>query len=852
MRHRSPAAWLLFFLPLLFITSWPSQADAQWTGLTNPPPGFLDNCNLLTDGTVVCHEYSSNRWRRLTPDINGSYQNGTWSSIANMPDGVDTSFGCNPCTYQPLYFASAVLADGRLVVIGGEYNPVGTDVWTNIGFIYDPTTDTWSAQLDEKFGGGNIGDSSGIVLADGTFILSDITTGNIEALDATTLAFTKLNPPGKDDRNNEENWNLLPDGTILTVDSRISSQSEIYDPISNMWLPGVAMPVNLADCCDPAVGNSKEVGPGVLRPDGTLVYFSGNSLGQNAVYDTATGTWSHTAGMDFPLVPMQTYHYSVADGPASLLPNGNVLVQASPVINGDPFNTPSHFFEWDGTNLTQVADSPNAAAFKSYQGRMLLLPTGQVLLAAYNQNADGAPDIQDVVLYSNGGSPQDAWRPVITDSPDQVTPGSTYPISGTLFTGFSEGASYGDDAQSSTNYPLVRITNIGTGHVFYARTHGHSRMGVVAVGDPTVVTTNFDAPAGLEAGPSNLVVVVNGIPSLPVIINRTPTTTTVSAATEDYHDQVTLTATVEPAGVTGTVEFFVDGTSIGFGAYNSATGVATINYVITQAAGAYDLRADFTSTDATYGDSSDTLDDGLTVTLEESTTTYTGPTVIANGFPVTLTALFEEDGANDDDGEGGVGIPTAGRTMHFQLGSGITAQTCDGVSNALGIASCTINPVNQPLGPGTVSASFTSDGFYRDSSDSAATMVFAFPEFGGFAIGDLNSAVGSTVTFWGAQWANLNSLSGGPAPSAFKGFGDVLSAPPACGITLTGTPANSTHPPATVPAFMGVLVPTAVTKAGANISSVVWSIVVVQTNAGYQNNPGHAGTGVVVAQFCHP
>jgi hypothetical protein len=131
-------------------------------------------------------------------------------------------------------------------------------------------------------------------------------------------------------------------------------------------------------------------------------------------------------------------------------------------------------------------------------------------------------------------------------------------------------------------------------------------------------------------------------------------------------------------------------------------------------------------------------------------------------------------------------------------------------------------------------------------------MVFAFPEFGGFEIGDLNSSIGTAVTFWGAQWASLNSLSGGAAPNAFKGFGDTLSAPVACGITLSGTPGNSTHPPATVPAFMGVLVPTTVTQAGSQISSVVWSIVVVQTNAGYDNNPGHAGTGTVVATFCHP
>lgn len=848
MRHKTFVFVVQLTTALLIALSWPSAAQAQWTALTNAPPGFLDNCNLLTDGTVVCHEYGTNRWRRLTPDINGSYQNGTWSSIANMPDGVDTSFACNPCTYAPLYFASAVLADGRLVVIGGEYNTPGGAVWTNIGFLYNPTTNTWSTQLTEVFGGGNIGDSSGIVLNDGTFILSDISSGNIEALDLSTLTFTALNPPGKDDINNEENWNLLPDGTILTVNSRIASSFEIYDPVTNQWLPAGTTPVNMADCCGAVdgVGNSKEVGPGVLRPDASTFYLSGNSLGQNAVYDFNTGTWSHTAAMDFPLVPGQTYHYSVADGPASLLPNGNVLVQASPTINGDPFNPPSHFYEFDGTTLFQVADSPNAATFNAYQGRMLLLPTGQVLLTAYDQNTT-----QDVVLYSNGGAPQDAWRPVITISPDQVTPGTTYSISGTLFTGFSEGAMYGDDAQAATNYPLVRIRNIATGHVFYARTHDHSRMGVVAVGDPTVVTTQFDAPAGMELGPSELVVVVNGIPSLPVIINRNPTTTTVDPATQDFHDVVTLRATVAPSGVTGTVEFFVDGTSVGFGTYNSATGVATRAYLVTLAAGSYDLRADFTSTDPLYGNSTHTLVDGLTVTLEESTTTYTGPTVILNGGPMTLTALFEEDGANDDDGDS-PGIPVAGRTIHFTLGSGITAQTCDGVSNAFGIASCTINPVNQPLGPGVVSAAFTSDGFYRSSSDTEATMVFAFPAFGGFEIGDLNSSIGTAVTFWGAQWASLNSLSGGAAPNAFKGFGDTLSAPAACGITLSGTPGNSTHPPATVPAFMGVLVPTKVTKSGSTISSVVWSIVVVQTNAGYANNPGHAGTGTVVATFCHP
>ena len=37
-------------------------------------------------------------------------------------------------------------------------------------------------------------------------------------------------------------------------------------------------------------------------------------------------------------------------------------------------------------------------------------------------------------------------------------------------------------------------------------------------------------------------------------------------------------------------------------------------------------------------------------------------------------------------------------------------------------------------------------------------------------IGNLGSGIGSPVTFWGAQWAQSNSLSGGGAPSSFKGF----------------------------------------------------------------------------------
>ena len=72
--------------------------SVSWAPLTTQPPFNTDTAHLLTDGTVIVHQYNSNLWWRLTPDINGSYLNGSWTQLG----GMQTNF-------KPLYFASAVL-----------------------------------------------------------------------------------------------------------------------------------------------------------------------------------------------------------------------------------------------------------------------------------------------------------------------------------------------------------------------------------------------------------------------------------------------------------------------------------------------------------------------------------------------------------------------------------------------------------------------------------------------------------------------------------------------------------------------------------------------------------------------
>ncbi len=137
------------------------------------------------------------------------------------------------------------------------------------------------------------------------------------------------------------------------------------------------------------------------------------------------------------------------------------------------------------------------------------------------------------------------------------------------------------------------------------------------------------------------------------------------------------------------------------------------------------------------------------------------------------------------------------------------------------------------------------------ATSSCNTVGFAFaPGGGSFVIGDKNAATGSTVTFWGARWAKDNPTSGGSAPRSFKGFAEDPSTP-SCGVAWTTDPGNSTPPPdGPLPTYMAVIVTSSVGKDGSEISGNTVHIVVVKTNPGYASNPGHAGTGTVVAVVC--
>ncbi|HET7339115.1 MAG TPA: Ig-like domain-containing protein [Candidatus Dormibacteraeota bacterium] len=155
-------------------------------------------------------------------------------------------------------------------------------------------------------------------------------------------------------------------------------------------------------------------------------------------------------------------------------------------------------------------------------------------------------------------------------------------------------------------------------------------------------------------------------------------------------------------------------------------------------------------------------------------------------------------------------------------------------------------------GTDTLQASVTNAvGFTRTSNSATVTWTVAFaPGGGSFVIGNNNATVGSAVNFWGSQWSQHNSLAAGLAPRSFKGYADQPDIP-ACGQTWTSEPGNSTPPPdGPLPQFMAVIVTSSVRQTGPEISGDIVAIVIVKTNRGYEPNPGHWATGVVVAVMC--
>ena len=340
------------------------------------------------------------------------------------------------------------------------------------------------------------------MLPNGTFMLS-ATCANppVEALfNPATLGWSSTGAPSS----NYDHQGYAPTqtGNVVTIDVSNPPAAQQYNPTTGVWASIASTPVSLVD---PTACGNDSIGPAVTRPDGTMVAFGGNTgctaspADPTAIYTASSNSWIQGPNVPAVCGTGGITSCTLAEAPAAMLPNGNILFAAS----AGYLTAPTHFFEFTSTNaINQVADDVYyASTSASYYYNFLALPSGQVL----------ATDTSSYVeIYTPTGSANSAWAPTITAVAGCVTPGKSYVLSGTQLNGLSQGASYGGVAQGATNYPLVQIVNNSTGHVFYARTSGFRTM---SIAPGQTGSMNLMVAAATETGASTLYVVANGIPS---------------------------------------------------------------------------------------------------------------------------------------------------------------------------------------------------------------------------------------------------------------------------------------------------------------------------------------------------
>jgi hypothetical protein len=484
--------------------------SGTWTMLSHTAPAGIGTMMLLSNGTIMGQEGGSQKWDLLTPAANGSYINGTWSSIASM-------------SMERLYYASNVMPDGRVFLLGGEYSGAGLPQnFTNTGEIYDPVANTWTAL--PNFIQPQFGDDPSQMLDSGKILLGYIAGPQTYLYNPVTNTYTATGTKLRNDQSDEEGFVKLPDGSILdyevfsSIAGGVPGHAQRYIPSTGTWVDAGSVPVALSSN---AVGS--ELGPSLRLPDGRI--FQIGAISNTAFYNPATNSW--TAG---PVIPGGQ---GADDAPAAILPNGDLIF----AVDTPLFNAPSNLYDFDfATNTITPVPVPAAlgadlAGQPAFVSRMIVTPSGELLLSTSSNQ---------LWMYTPNGGPQNAWRPTITNITNNG--GNVFTLTGTQLNGISEGSMYGDDVENSTNYPIVRVTDVA-GNLFYCRSFGWTSTDVATGSAP--VSTQFILPAGAAKGPLTVVVVANGIPSLPFTLNGTvkayyPLRYLYDPTTQTYRGNLTL------------------------------------------------------------------------------------------------------------------------------------------------------------------------------------------------------------------------------------------------------------------------------------------------------------------------
>ena len=288
--------------PTLVDPSWVPAAPMSVERTDHAATRLLDGMVLVAGGSSG----SSSSPVALSSAALYNPASGAWIPAASMGSS----------RIQP---AAVLLADGRVLVIGGEHQGLGLAT----AEIYDPATHAWTptppmASPRRVHAAVRLADGRVLVAGGRTKVSAFVTLSSAEIYDPATDTWTPA--ASMQSPRAYLTATLLESGEVL-VASAGQSSAEVYDPASNTWWPTGPM----------VQGRGEHTATRLL--DGRVLVAGGASavtLSDAEIYDPATQGWTAAPGK----IPCSTTYdppyYTSVDGVvgqrAVLLPSGLVLV----------------------------------------------------------------------------------------------------------------------------------------------------------------------------------------------------------------------------------------------------------------------------------------------------------------------------------------------------------------------------------------------------------------------------------------------------------------------------------------------------------------------------------------------
>jgi hypothetical protein len=452
-------------------------------------------------------------------------------------NAANRNFGLNS-VYQ---LAACFGDDPTMLLPGGTAGLIlAGDLVNGNTFLYDIGADSWSPSGTKIYAGEASDEEGWSKLPDGTLLTYDlfqsIATGGsyAEKYNPVTGTWSGISPSDGTANgtipllsSSALGYELGPllrlqDGRILVIGA--NQHTALYTPSTNTWAAG-------PDISGSLNGNAAPFGaddaPAAILPNGHVILAA--DAGPSPVTTTGNTTNGSNIITNIPSTALFQVGWAVAgsgipgnatitsvDSPNQVHLNLNATATATGVslTFGGIFSAPTQLFDFNPVANTITPVSPaipdaNLNTIPSFVTRMLVLPTGQMLFSDSGRQ---------LYLYTGDGAANPALRPVVNNI-SFVAP-RTFTLTGKQLNGQSAGSDYGDDVESDSNYPIVKMTS-PAGVVYYGRTTGWSSFGVAGGLTQNQTVTFTLNPALVTPGNYLLTVSGAGILSNPLIVNIT-------------------------------------------------------------------------------------------------------------------------------------------------------------------------------------------------------------------------------------------------------------------------------------------------------------------------------------------